>query len=210
MTRCDRLQRRQFITLLGGAAVWPLAARAQQPALPVIGFLSSEGRNDRLDLTEAFHRGLSEGGYAESRNAAIEYRFAENQYDRLPALAADLVQRGVSVIAAMGSPAVTAAKAATTTIPIVFYVGVEPVSFGLVESLSRPGGNVTGVTNFSLEIGPKRLELLADLLGSRRIVGILFNPRRARSSTELNDLLQAAHALRLQPQVLYAEAEREF
>jgi ABC-type uncharacterized transport system substrate-binding protein len=205
------MRRREFITLLGGAAAaWPLAAQAQRAAMPVIGFLSSEGRNDRLNLTESFHRGLSEGGYAEGRNVAIEYRFAENQYDRLPVLAADLVQRGVSVIAAMGSPAVTAAKAASTTIPIVFYVGVDPVSFGLVESLSRPGGNVTGVTNFSLEIGPKRLELLADLLGSRRIVGILFNPRRARSSTELNDLLQAANALGLQPQVLYAGAEREF
>ena len=141
---------------------------------------------------------------------AVEYRWAEDRNERFPQLAAELVQRGVSVIAAIGSPAVAAAKATTTTIPIVFYVGVDPVSFGLVESLSRPGGNLTGVTNFSLEIGPKRLELFADLLGSRKIVGILLNPRRARSGTELHDLLQAAHALGLQPHVLYAGAEEEF
>ena len=144
------------------------------------------------------------------RNVAIEYRWAEDRNERFPQLAAELVQRGVSLIAAIGSPAVAAAKATTTTIPIVFYVGVDPVSFGLVNSLSRPGGNLTGVTNFALETGPKRLELLADLLGSRKLVGILLNPHRVRSETELQDLLQATLAVGLQPHVLYAGTEKEF
>jgi putative ABC transport system substrate-binding protein len=204
-------KRREFITtLLCGAAAWPLAARAQQAAMPVIGMLHSGSRASSDRSLRAFHQGLAESGYVEARNVAVEYRWAEDRNERFPQLAAELVQRGVRMIAAVGSPAVAAAKAATTTIPIVFYVGVDPVSFGLVESLSRPGGNLTGVTNFALEIGPKRLELLADLLGLRKIVGILLNPRRARSETELYDLLQAARALGLQPHVLYAGADNEF
>jgi putative tryptophan/tyrosine transport system substrate-binding protein len=204
------MRRREFITLLGAAAAWPLAARAQQPAMPVIGMLLSGSRASTDRTLRAFHRGLAESGYMEARNVAVEYRWAEDRNERFPQLAADLVQRGVSVIAAIGSPAVVAAKATTATIPIVFYVGVDPVSFGLVESLNRPGGNLTGVTNFSLQMGPKRLELLADLLGSRKVVGILLNPRRDRSETELQDLLQAAHTLGFQPHVLYAGADQEF
>ena len=204
-------KRREFITLLGGAAAaWPLAARGQQPATPVIGMLLSGSRASQDLPVRAFHQGLVESGYVEGRNVAVEYRWAEDRNERFPQLAAELVQRGVSVIAAVGSPAVAAAKAATTTIPVVFYVGVDPVSFGLVDSLSRPGGNLTGLTNFSLETGPKRLELLADLLGSRKLVGILLNPRRVISETELHDLLQAAHAVGLQPHVLYARTENEF
>ena len=203
------MRRREFITLLGSAAVsWPLAARAQ--GMPVIGMLLSGSHASSEHFLRAFHWGLAEGDYVERRNLAIEYRWAEDRNERFPQLAGELVQRGVSVIVAVGSPAVAAAKAATTTIPIVFYVGVDPVLFGLVDSLSRPGGNLTGVTNFSLEIGPKRLELLAELLGPRKVVGILLNPRRARSESELHDLLQAAHALGLQPHVLYAGAEKEF
>jgi putative ABC transport system substrate-binding protein len=213
------LRRREFITLLGGAtAAWPLAGGAQQAAMPVIGLLHSGSADLSLaaqGLT-AFRNGLNESGFAEGRNVSIQYCWAEDRIDRFPQLAAEQVQRGVSVIAAVGSPAVAAAKAATTTIPIVLSVGVEPVSFGLVDSLSRPGGNLTGVTNFSLEIGPKRLELLANLLGSRKIVGILLNPRtrgawpRTISELEIHDLLQASHALGLQPHVLYAGAEMEF
>jgi putative tryptophan/tyrosine transport system substrate-binding protein len=206
------MMRREFITLLGGAATsaaWPLAARAQ-PAMPVIGMLLSGSRASSDHTLRAFHQGLAESGYVEAGNVAVEYRWAEDRNERFPQLAAELVQRGVSAMAAIGSPAVAAAKAATTAIPIVFYVGVDPVSFGLVNSLSRPGGNLTGVTNFSLETGPKRLELLADLVGSRKIVGILLNPGRTRSEAELTDLLQAAQALGLQPHVLYAGADKEF
>jgi putative tryptophan/tyrosine transport system substrate-binding protein len=203
------MRRRDFLILVGAAAAWPLAARAQ--GMPVIGMLLSGSRAFSDRTLRAFHQGMAEGGYVEGRNVAFEYRWAEDRNERFPQLAAELVQRGVSVIAAVGSPAVAAAKAATTTIPIVFYVGVDPVLFGLVSSLSRPGGNLTGVTNFSLETGPKRLELLADLLGSRKkVVGILHNPRRAPSETEVKDLLQAAHALGLQAHVLYAGAEQEF
>jgi ABC-type uncharacterized transport system substrate-binding protein len=203
------VKRRDFITLLGGAAAWPLAARAQD--LPVIGMLLSGSRASSEHILRAFRQGLREGGYVEGRNVAVEYRWAEDRTERFPQLAAELVQRGVNAIAAVGSPAVAAAKAATATIPIVFYVGVDPVSFGLVNSLSRPGGNLTGVTNFSLETGPKRLELLAELLGRGKVVGVLLNPRRPRSETEvIKDLLQAAQTLGLQVHVVYAGADEEF
>jgi len=200
--------RREFIALLGGAAAaWPIAARAQQ-AMPVVGVLLSGSRASSEHILRLFHQGLAEGGYG--RNAAFEYRWAEDRNERFPQLAAELVQRGVNVIAAIGSPAVAAAKAATATIPIVFYIGVDPVSSGLVSSLSRPGGNLTGVTNFSLVVGPKRLELLADLLGAGKVVGVLLNPRRAPRETELKDLLQAAQAVGLRAHVLHAGAEQEF
>ena len=203
--------RREFITLLGGAAVaWPIAARAQQPAMPVVGLLLSGSRASSEHVLRAFQQGLAEGGHVEGHNVALEYRWAEDRNERFPQLAAELVQRGVSVLAAVGSPAVAAAKATTTTTPIVFYVGVDPVSFGFVSSLSRPGGNLTGVTNFSLEVGPKRLELLADLLGPQKVVGVLLNSRRAPRENEVKDLLQAAQALGLQAHVLYAGAEQEF
>jgi putative ABC transport system substrate-binding protein len=205
------MRRRDFITLLGGAAAaWPVAARAQQLAMPVIGMLLSGSSASSDHPPRAFHHGLSEAGYVEGKNLAIEYRWAGDRNDSFPALAADLVQRGVSVITAIGSPAVAAAKAATGRIPIVFYVGVDPVLFGLVDSLAHPGGNLTGVTNFSLEIGPKRLELLIELLGSRRRVAVLLNPRSRASEASAKSLRSAAQALGLELSFTYAAGEEEF
>ena len=204
------MRRREFIAGVGSTAAWPVAAPAQEAAMPVIGMLLSGSRASTRRLLRGFHEGLGQSGFAEDRNVVLEYRWAADRNDRFPLLAAELVQRGVRLIVAIGSPAVVAAKSATTDIPVVFYVGVDPVSFGLVESLSRPSGNLTGVTNFSLEVGPKRLELLADVLGSRKLVGILLNPRRTRSEAELRDLLQAAQSIGLQPHVLYAGTDEEF
>ena len=159
------IRRREFVSLFGGAAVaWPVAARAQQPAMPVVGFLSSRGSGDDPQLVAAVRQGLRETGFIEGQNVSIEYRFAKNQNDRLPALAADLVRHQVSVITAGPTPAALAAKAASTTIPIVFEVATDPVALGLVASMNRPGGNVTGVTNLGVEIAPKRLEMLRELL----------------------------------------------
>src|SRR5215468_4892793 len=169
------MKRREFITFLCGAAVWPLAARAQQAAMPVLGVLSAEWPDLFTDRLRVFRDGLRETGYVEGRNLAIEYRWAEGQNDRLPALAAELVRRQVSVIVTAGStPATLAARKATTTIPIVFYLGADPVEAGLVTSLSRPGGNLTGVVTLNVEVAPKRLELLHELVPAATIIAALI------------------------------------
>ena len=206
----DRLVRREFITLLGGTAAWPAAARAQ-PAMPVIGFLhrgTPDGFTARL---RAFRDGLKDSGYVEGENVAIEYRWGENQMDRLPALAADLVRRRVAVIVAPAGPApALAARAATTTIPIVFLVGEDPVRLGLVASLARPGGNLTGINAFSSELSAKRLELLHTLVPGATRVAVLVNPANATTTeTTLRDLEPAGRAMGLQIQVLNASTPHE-
>ena len=205
------MKRREFITLLGGAAVaWPLAARAQQPALPVVGVLSAEWPNLFSDRLRAFHDGLRETGYVEGRNLAIEYRWAEGQNDRLPALAAELVRHQVTVIVSTSTPAVLAARTATTTIPIVFFIAVDPVQLGLVTSLSRPGGNLTGVVTLNVEVAAKRLQLLHELVPTATIVALLVNPSNtALAETITKELEAAARTLGVQLHVLHASSERE-
>ncbi len=204
-------KRREFITLLGGAAAaWPLAARAQQSAMPVIGFLGSTTPEAYVDRVRAFRQGLSESGYVEGRNVAIEYRWAEGHYDRLPALAADLVRIGVSVIAASAIPAALAAKAATSTIPIAFAIGVDPVEVGLVASLSRPGGNLTGAVSLSVELTPKRLELAHELMPAATAVAYLVNPSRPNVEDETKITQAVARSLALELRVLQARTDGDF
>jgi ABC-type uncharacterized transport system substrate-binding protein len=207
-----RIKRRDFIALLGGAAVaWPLEARAQQAAMPVIGYLSSASPDRDAGRLRALRQGLSETGFIEGRNVAIEYRWADEQHDRLPALAADLVHQQVAVIAQAGHVlGVFAVKAATTTIPIVFVTGVDPVGLGLVASLSRPGVNLTGVTTLGIELEPKRLELLHGLIPAAKTVGALVNRMHPIAEAQSSELQAAARALGLKLQILDASTERDF
>jgi putative ABC transport system substrate-binding protein len=199
------MRRRDFITLLGGAAAtWPLEARGQQPAMPVVGFVSGAPRQSLLPRIAAFRQGLDEAGYVEGRSVTIEYQFANGQYDRLPELTADLIRRRVAVIVASGDIAAFAAKAATTIIPIVFFSGGDPVRTGLVASLNRPGGNVTGVTIFSVDLVPKRLELLHQLLPNAAVIALLMDQNNADAESQLGEVQEAARRLGLQLVVLNA------
>jgi putative ABC transport system substrate-binding protein len=206
------VRRREFIALLGGAAALPLSARAQQSAVPVIGILSSESPEAEAIRVRAFHQGLTEVGFIEGRNVVVEYRWAEGHNDRLPALAADLVRRQVVAIACLGGPpAAFAAKAATTTIPIVFQVGFDPVELGLVTSLNRPGGNITGIASLNTELGPKRLEVLHQLTSTAKILGLLVNPtNRNVAEVSVKVAQAAAESLGLQLHIFYASNEDEF
>jgi putative ABC transport system substrate-binding protein len=204
------MRRREFIAGLGSAAAWPVAARAQQKQMPVIGYLGVQSADDDYtNVTFPFHQGLKDTGYVEGQNVAIEYRWAENQPDRLSALAADLVRRRVAVIAASGAPATLAAKAATTTIPIVFTTGSDPIALGLVASLNRPGANVTGIANLAVELEPKQLQLLRDLIPNAVIVGVLADPAFPLTPTLIPSLQAAARALRLQLIVANARADSD-
>jgi putative ABC transport system substrate-binding protein len=201
------IRRREFIAGLDGAAAWPVVAWAQQPAMPVIGFLSTQSAND--DLTVPFFQTLKEIGYVVGQNVAVEYRYAENEFDRLPALAADLVRRRVAVIVALGNDAALAAKGATATIPIVFFIGNDPVALGLVASLSRPGANVTGVTFLAAELAPKRLQLLRDLIPNAPLFGVLVDPAIRGAQSLTADLQAAARTLGLRLVVVNARTDSD-
>jgi putative tryptophan/tyrosine transport system substrate-binding protein len=202
------VKRRTFIAALGGAAVWPLGVRAQQPAMPVIGFLNSASPGPFALLLSAFHEGLKDGGYVEGKNVTVEYRWADGQYDRLPALAADLVRRRVTVIAATGGTTTAqAAKAATTTIPILFIAGANPVGDGLVSSFNRPGGNVTGVSTYTSELVPKRLELLRELVPKATKIAMLVNSENTTDGQDAQNIMQKVGLPLL---VLSARVETEF
>ena len=204
------MRRRDFVTLIGGAASWPLASRAQQPSMPVVGFLSARSPAEAASVLAAFRQGLAETGYFEGKNVTIEYRWAEGHYDRLPALAEELVRRGVAVIAATGGePSPLAAKAATATLPIVFTVGSDPVEMGLVASLSRPGGNLTGTTIMGVDLGPKRLDLIRQLVPKALRIAILSNPTFPMASAEVREVEDAALRLAVEVNVRNASTKSE-
>jgi putative ABC transport system substrate-binding protein len=204
------MRRRAFITLLGGAAAWPMIARAQQPKMPVVGFLDTGSMDDNQRILGPFRQGLAEAGYVDGKNVTIEYRWAEGRYDRLPELASDLVRRRVNVIAAPTTPAALAAKSATSAIPIVFGVGDDPVKLGMVASLSRPGGNATGVNFVIAELVAKRLGLLRELVPTATRIAVLVNPADAtRTATVVNEVEAGAHDLGLQVRVFNASTISE-
>jgi putative tryptophan/tyrosine transport system substrate-binding protein len=203
------IKRREFIAGLGSAAVWPMVARAQQTAVPVIGLLNDQSADDSKEVTVPFFRGLKETGYVEGQSVAVVYRYAENQLDRLPALAADLVRRRVTVIVAVGTEPALAAKAATTTIPIVFATGGDPVALGLVASFNRPGANLTGSAALEAELAPKRLQLLRELIPNAAVFGVLADPAIPYSPSIIADLQEAARTLGLQLVVVNASTDRD-
>jgi len=200
------MRRREFITLGGAAVAWPIAAWAQQPAMPVIGFVQTGAQGATAHMTAAFHRGLKEAGYVEGQNVEVVYRYADGQYDQLPALVADLVRRQVALIGAFGPPAAQAAKAATTTIPIVF-TSTDPVKYGLVPSLNRPGGNVTGVHVLTTDLDGKRLELLSELVSASAPVAVLINPKGDYAEQQAKDLQAGADGIGRQILILNASSE---
>jgi putative tryptophan/tyrosine transport system substrate-binding protein len=211
----SHMRRREFIALAGGATVasvfGPLRARAQQPAMPVVGYLGAQSPAAFASRVAAFRQGLGEAGYAEGRNVAIEFRWAEGRHDRLPDLAADLVARQVSVIVAPGgAPAALAAKSATTSIPIVFEMGADPIAIGLVASLARPGGNLTGISSLNVEVTPKRLEILHEAIPTGAVVAVLLNPTSPTADSQFKQLQQAARTLALQLHVLHASTQGDF
>jgi putative tryptophan/tyrosine transport system substrate-binding protein len=205
------VKRREFITLLGGAALaWPLAARAQQPAMPVIGYLSSLTQADSARFDVALRRGLSDMGYVEGQNVSIQYRWITDRYDALPAMAADLVQRQVVAILALGPPAVLAAKAATQTIPIVFVTGADPLKFGFVASFNKPGANITGIWMVTTVLAEKRLQLLHDLVPNAELIALLVNPTSPVAEPQMRDAQAAARALGVRLTILSAVTESDF
>jgi putative tryptophan/tyrosine transport system substrate-binding protein len=205
------MRRRDVITLLGGTAVWTLPAHAQQPVMPVVGYLGLESPGRFATRVNAFREGLAEAGYVEGRNVTVEYRWADGQYDRLPALAADLASRKVAVVVAPGgAPVALAAKSATTTIPIVFEMGGDPIVLGVVDSLSRPGGNLTGVSSLSVEVSRKRLEFMHELLPGAAVLAIVVNPTSPTANSQLKNLQVAADTLGVRLHVLQAVSEQEF
>lgn len=204
------MRRRELFGILGGAVAWPLSARAQTPAMPMVGYLSANSSNGDAGPLVAFVKGLSEAGFEDGKTVKIEYRWADGQYDRLPSMAADLVRNGAAVISAMGTPAVRTAKTTTATIPVVFTTIADPVQIGFVTSLNRPGGNLTGVTLLAVEVGPKLLEMLRAVVPAATTMALLVNPTNPNAETQSRNTKEAARSLGLELHVLHASAERDF